>query len=206
VTKRVVDVLIATIGLILLAPLFAAIAVGVKLTSSGPVLFKQERIGRYGRPFNLYKFRSMVSDARNLQLQLTIGDDPRVTSFGRFLRKAKLDELPQLFNVVRGDMSVVGPRPEVPKYVALYPEDVRKRVLSVRPGLTDQAAITLDEECILAQAPDPEWTYVTEVMPSKLALYEQYVATHGLLVDLAIIARTVRRITFGRSPDKNRPR
>ena len=197
-TKRVVDVLTATIGLILLAPLFAAIAVGVKLTSSGPIFFKQERIGLGGRPFDLYKFRSMVADASSLGPQLTIGDDPRITSFGRFLRRTKLDELPQLFNVLRGDMSIVGPRPEVPKYVALYPQGVRERVLSVRPGLTDQAAITLDEERVLAQAADPEWTYVSEVLPSKLALYEQYVATHGLLGDLAIIARTVLRITFGR--------
>ncbi len=197
-TKRVVDVLLATIGLILLAPLFAGIAVGVKVTSSGPVIFKQERIGLRGRPFDLYKFRSMVADASNLGPQLTVGDDPRVTRLGRFLRRFKLDELPQLFNVLRGDMSIVGPRPEVPKYVALYPQGVRERVLSVRPGLTDQAAITLDEERMLAQAADPELTYVSEVLPSKLALYEQYVAAHGLLVDLTIIARTVQRITFGR--------
>jgi lipopolysaccharide/colanic/teichoic acid biosynthesis glycosyltransferase len=198
VTKRVVDVLLATTGLILLAPLFAAIAVGVKVTSSGPVIFKQERIGLRGRPFNLYKFRSMVADASNRGLQLTVGDDPRVTRLGRFLRRFKLDELPQLFNVLRGEMSIVGPRPEVPKYVALYPEGVRERVLSVRPGLTDQAAITLDEERMLAQSADPERTYVSEVLPSKLALNEQYVASHGLLVDLAIIARTFQRITFGR--------
>ena len=197
-TKRVLDVLLVTIGLILLAPLFAGIAVGVKVTSSGPVMFKQERIGLRGRPFNLYKFRSMVADASNLGPQLTVGDDPRVTPLGRFLRRFKLDELPQFFNVLRGDMSIVGPRPEVPKYVALYPRGVRERVLSVRPGLTDQAAITLDEERMLAQAADPELTYVSEVLPSKLALYEQYVATHDLLVDLAIIARTVRRIAFGR--------
>jgi lipopolysaccharide/colanic/teichoic acid biosynthesis glycosyltransferase len=198
VTKRVVDVLLATTGLILLAPLFAAIAVGVKVTSSGPVIFKQERIGLRGRPFNLYKFRSMVADASNRGLQLTVGNDPRVTRLGRFLRRFKLDELPQLFNVLRGEMSIVGPRPEVPKYVALYPEGVRERVLSVRPGLTDQAAITLDEERMLAQSADPESTYVSELLPFKLALYEQYVATQGLLVDLAIIARTVRRITLGR--------
>lgn len=198
-TKRVVDVLLATIGLTLLAPLLVAIAVAVRVTSSGPAIFTQERIGLHGRPFNLYKFRSMVAGASNLGPQLTIGDDPRVTPLGRFLRRFKLDELPQLFNVLRGDMSIVGPRPEVPKYVALYPQDVRERVLSVRPGLTDQAAITLDEERMLAHAADPELIYVSEVLPSKLALYEEYVATHGFLVDLAIIARTVHRITFGRA-------
>jgi lipopolysaccharide/colanic/teichoic acid biosynthesis glycosyltransferase len=198
VTTRFVDVLAATIGLILLSPFFAVIAVGVKLTSTGPVFFKQERIGRGGRPFYLYKFRSMIVDAESRGLQLTIGNDPRVTRFGRFLRRTKLDELPQLFNVVLGDMSVVGPRPEVAKYVALYPPDVRERVLSIRPGLTDQAAVMLDEERILEEAADPEWAYVHQVLPSKLALYEQYVRTHGLIVDLAIIARTVLLIAFGR--------
>jgi len=196
VTKRGIDVLIAALGLVLLSPLLASIAAGIKLSSPGPVLFGQERVGRGGRPFRLYKFRSMVADAPSRGPQLTVGDDPRVTAFGRFLRRTKLDELPQLINILRGDMSIVGPRPEVPKYVALYPQEVRERVLSVRPGLTDQAAITLDEERVLAQAADPEWTYVSEVLPSKLALYEQYVATHGLLVDLAIIARTVLRITL----------
>lgn len=195
--KRVLDVLIATLGLVLLSPLLASIAAGIKMTSIGPVFFAQERIGRGERPFRLYKFRSMIADAPSSGLQLTVGDDPRVTRFGRFLRRTKLDELPQLLNVVLGDMSIVGPRPEVAKYVALYPQDVRERVLSVRPGLTDQAAVTLDEERMLAQAADPEWTYVSQVLPSKLALYEQYVATHGLLGDLAIIARTVLRITLG---------
>jgi lipopolysaccharide/colanic/teichoic acid biosynthesis glycosyltransferase len=199
VTKRIIDVLVATLGLILLSPLFASIAIGIKATSSGPVFFQQERIGRGGRPFRLYKFRSMIADAQSRGLQLTVGNDPRVTAFGRFLRRMKLDELPQLFNVLRGDMSIVGPRPEVAKYVALYPQEVRERVLSVRPGLTDQAAVTLDEERMLAGSADPERTYVSEVLPSKLELYDQYVAAHGLLVDLAIIARTVRCIAFGRS-------
>ena len=198
-TKRIIDVLIATLGLVLLSPLFVSIAVVLKATSSGPVLFAQERIGRWGRPFTLYKFRSMVVAAPSDGLLLTIGDDPRVTGFGRLLRRTKLDELPQLFNVLRGDMSIVGPRPEVAKYVALYPQQVRDRILSLRPGLTDQAAVTLDEESILAQAADPEWTYVSQVLPSKLALYEQYVAAHGFFVDLRIIGRTMLRIAFGRS-------
>jgi lipopolysaccharide/colanic/teichoic acid biosynthesis glycosyltransferase len=198
VTKRIVDVLVSTIGLILLMPVFAGIAAGVKITSKGPVLFGQERIGRGGRPFTIYKFRSMVVDAASRGLPLTVGNDPRVTFFGRFLRRTKLDELPQLFNVLRGDMSLVGPRPEVAKYVAVYPPDVRDRVLSVRPGLTDRAAVTLDEEGILAQAVDPEWTYMHEVLPQKLALYEQYVVGHGFLGDLAIIVRTVLYVALGR--------
>jgi lipopolysaccharide/colanic/teichoic acid biosynthesis glycosyltransferase len=197
VTKRLVDVLVAGTGLILLSPLFAAIALGVKLTSSGPVLFRQERIGRGGRPFALYKFRSMLANAPSDGLLITVQNDPRITPFGKLLRRTKLDELPQVLNILRGDMSLVGPRPEVAKYVALYPQDVRERVLSVRPGLTDEAAIMLDEERVLAQAPDPEWTYVHQVLPAKLALQEQYVARRGLFVDLEIMVRTMLHIALG---------
>jgi lipopolysaccharide/colanic/teichoic acid biosynthesis glycosyltransferase len=197
VTKRLVDVLVAGTGLILLSPLFAAIALGVKLTSSGPVLFRQERIGRGGRPFALYKFRSMLANAPSDGLLITVQNDPRITPFGKLLRRTKLDELPQVLNILRGDMSLVGPRPEVAKYVALYPQDVRERILSVRPGLTDEAAIMLDEERVLAQAPDPEWTYVHQVLPAKLALQEQYVARRGLFVDLEIMVRTMLHIALG---------
>ncbi len=195
-TKRFVDLAIATLGLILLSPVFAAIALGVKLTSTGPVFFRQERIGLGGRPFTLYKFRSMVVDAERRGLQLTVGNDPRITALGRYLRRTKLDELPQLVNIVLGNMSLVGPRPEVAKYVELYPAEIRERVLSVRPGLTDQAVVTLDEERMLANAADPEWTYVNRILPPKLALYEQYVATHGLAVDFTIIVRTLMHITI----------
>jgi lipopolysaccharide/colanic/teichoic acid biosynthesis glycosyltransferase len=142
----------------------------------------------------------MVVDAERRGPLITVGRDPRITPLGRLLRRWKLDELPQLLNVLRGQMSVVGPRPEVAKYVALYPTDVRERVLSIRPGLTDPAVIALDEERVLGNAPDPEWTYLHLLLPAKLALYERYVATHGLAVDLAIIARTILRVALRPRP------
>jgi len=191
VTKRSVDILVAALGLIVLAPVFAVIAGAIKFTSPGPIFFRQERVGRSGIIFRIFKFRSMVVDAPLTGPPLTIGDDPRLTNVGRILRKSKLDEIPQLINVLRGEMSLVGPRPEVPRYVAAYPREARERVLSVRPGMTDQAAVSLDEERLLAAATDAEWTYVHRVLPRKIALYEQYVARHGLLVDIAIIGRTL---------------
>jgi lipopolysaccharide/colanic/teichoic acid biosynthesis glycosyltransferase len=184
-------VLAAAFGLILLSPVLVCIAVAVKATSKGPVFFKQERVGRYGEAFLLWKFRSMVVDAQEKGPALTARNDWRVTGVGKVLRATKVDELPQLLNVLRGDMSLVGPRPEVPQFVAFWPEDVKQRVLSVRPGLTDNAAISIDEQAMLASAADPEWTYVHDVMPMKLAAYELYVASHPLRVDLAILGRTI---------------
>ncbi len=192
--KRLVDVVAAIFGLILLSPVLACIAVAVKATSEGPVFFAQERVGRHGKTFVIWKFRSMVVDAPEKGPALTTRMDRRVTSVGRVLRATKADELPQLLNVLRGDMSLVGPRPEVPKFVAYWPSDVKQRVLSVRPGLTDNAVISIDEEAMLASATDPEWTYVHDVLPMKLALYERYVANHPLRVDLAILGRTLLRV------------
>jgi lipopolysaccharide/colanic/teichoic acid biosynthesis glycosyltransferase len=189
--KRLVDVLAAAFGLILLSPVLVCVAVAVKATSRGPVFFKQERVGRHGAAFLLWKFRSMVVDAPEKGPALTTRNDWRVTGVGRVLRATKADELPQLLNVLRGDMSLVGPRPEVPKFVAFWPSDVKQRVLSVRPGLTDSAAISIDEQAMLASATDPEWTYVHDVVPMKLASYERYVASHPLRVDLAILGRTI---------------
>jgi lipopolysaccharide/colanic/teichoic acid biosynthesis glycosyltransferase len=192
--KRLIDVVGAAFGLMLLSPVLLCIAVAVKATSFGPALFRQKRVGRYGRTFLLLKFRSMVVDAADKGPALTTRSDWRVTAVGRFLRATKADELPQLVNVLRGDMSLVGPRPEVPKFVAFWPEDVKQRVLAVRPGLTDTAAISIDEGALLASAADPEWTYVHEVLPIKLALYEQYAANHPLRVDLAILGKTVLHV------------
>ena len=189
--KRLVDVVVAICGLILLLPVLACIALAVKATSKGPVFFAQERVGRHGKAFVLWKFRSMVVGAPEKGPALTTRMDRRVTSVGKVLRATKADELPQLLNVLRGDMSLVGPRPEVPKFVAYWPSDVKQRVLSVRPGLTDNAVISIDEQAMLASAADPEWTYVHDVLPMKLALYERYVANHPLRVDLAILGRTI---------------
>ena len=188
--KRLFDVAASAAGLLLLAPLLLAIAVWIRLDSPGPVFFRQERVGLRGQPFRIFKFRSMRAD--NAGPQVTVGADKRITRSGRFIRAYKLDELPQLLNVLLGDMSIVGPRPEVPRYVALYPATVRDEVLSVRPGMTDWASVQYrSESALLAQSPDPERTYVETVLPAKLALCQQYVRERSLLLDLKIIAMTL---------------
>jgi lipopolysaccharide/colanic/teichoic acid biosynthesis glycosyltransferase len=190
-SKRLFDVLAATAGLIVLAPVMLAIALWIRLDSPGPALYRQRRVGRHGRLFDIYKFRTMVQrpdDGR----QLTVGQDPRITRAGRFLRRTKLDELPQLLNVVQGTMSLVGPRPEVPRYVDRYPPEVRQTVLSVAPGITDLAAILYkDENDILGRAPDPERAYVETILPVKLAYYQRYVRERSFWLDLHIIFRTL---------------
>ena len=188
--KRLFDVAASAAGLLLLAPLLLAIALWIRLDSPGPVFFRQERVGLRGQPSRIFKFRSMRAD--NAGPQITVGADDRITRSGRFIRAYKLDELPQLLNVLLGDMSIVGPRPEVPRYVALYPADVRDEGLSVRPGMTDWASVQYrSESALLAQSPDPERTYVETVLPAKLALCQQYVRERSLLLDLKIIAMTL---------------
>lgn len=188
--KRLFDLGAACLGLLLLSPVLVVIALWIKRDSPGPVFFRQERVGLQGKPFRIYKFRSMRVD--NAGLQITVGEDARITPSGRFIRAYKLDELPQLINVVLGDMSIVGPRPEVPRYVKLYPEAVRTQVLSVRPGITDLASVQYrSESTLLAQSADPERTYIDEVMPAKLALCQRYVQERSFLLDLKIIAMTI---------------
>lgn len=194
--KRLFDLSFACLGLILLSPLLVLVAVLVALSSSGPVFFLQERVGLNGRTFMLFKFRSMrpTSESKG---QLTVGNrDPRVTTIGYYLRKYKLDEIPQLINVLKGEMSLVGPRPEVPKYVAMYNEKQRK-VLSVRPGITDLASIAYrNENEILAESDNPEQTYIDEVMPDKLALNLEYVRRRSLVYDLQLILKTLRVVIY----------
>jgi lipopolysaccharide/colanic/teichoic acid biosynthesis glycosyltransferase len=193
-SKRLFDVLAAAGGLILLAPLLLAIALWIRLDSPGPALFRQRRVGRHGRLFDIYKFRTMVERPDDVRL-LTIGRDPRITRAGRFLRRTKLDELPQLLNVVEGTMSLVGPRPEVPRYVDRYPPAVRRTVLSVAPGITDLAAILYkDENDILGRALDPERAYVETILPVKLEYYQRYVRERSFWLDLRIIFRTLAAI------------
>ncbi|MFC5547658.1 sugar transferase [Massilia aerilata] len=193
-SKRSFDLLAAGAGLLLLAPLLLAVALWVRLDSRGPVLFRQVRIGRHGVPFEIYKFRTMTDRPYGAR-QLTVGQDPRVTRAGRFLRHYKLDELPQLLNVLEGSMSLVGPRPEVPRYVACYPPAVRNTVLSVRPGVTDLAAILYrDESAILGRAQDPERAYVDTILPVKLEYYQRYVRERSFWLDLRIIFRTLAAI------------
>jgi lipopolysaccharide/colanic/teichoic acid biosynthesis glycosyltransferase len=192
--KRLFDVLAAGAGVLVLAPLLLAVALWIKLDSPGPVLFRQVRVGRHGVPFEIYKFRTM-RHRPDSGAQLTVGQDPRVTRAGRFLRHYKLDELPQLFNVLEGTMSLVGPRPEVPRYVECYPPAVRNTVLSVAPGITDLAAILYkDESAILGQARDPERTYVDTILPVKLEYYQRYVRERSFWLDLRIIFRTLAAI------------
>lgn len=194
--KRLFDILASALGLLLLSPLLLGVALWIKWDSPGPVMFRQERVGRFGRPFFIHKFRSMWVDAPALGPQITIGEDPRITRSGRFIRRSKLDELPQLWDVLRGAMSLVGPRPEVPRYVALYPAELRELVLSVRPGITDPASLEFrDESSVLAAAADPERAYVEVLLPRKLALSCAYVREASLARDLAIIWRTVRSIS-----------
>lgn len=195
--KRAFDMAFSLVLLVLLLPLLLVFALAVTITSPGGAFFRQVRVGRGGREFRLLKFRSMRpgSEAKG---QLTIGGrDPRITGVGYFLRKTKLDELPQLWNVLIGDMSVVGPRPEVPKYVALYTAEQRA-VLGVRPGITGMASLDyIDENELLACAADPEKAYVEEVMPAKLALDLRYVRERSFLLDLRIILATVGKVFGG---------
>lgn len=189
-SKRLFDIGAAAVGLLLLLPLLLAVAAWIKLDSRGPVLFRQQRVGRRGVHFTILKFRTMNTQARGPLL--TVADDRRVTRAGRLLRRAKLDELPQLFNVLAGTMSLVGPRPEVPRYVACYPPATRALVLSVAPGITDWAAIHFrDENALLARAADPERAYIDTILPVKLAYYERYVRERTMASDLHILLRTL---------------
>lgn len=190
--KRLIDVLLSAFGLLVLSPVMVAVAVWIKLDSRGAVFFRQERMGRFGVPFRIHKFRTMRQSESTGPL-ITVGADPRITRAGAFLRRTKLDELPQLIDVLQGNMSLVGPRPEVPRYVALYPVDLRRKLLSVRPGITDVASLEYrDENQRLAQAADPEWEYVNVVMPAKLRLAEYYVDHASLRLDLQLILKTIR--------------
>ena len=192
--KRCFDFAVSLVGIVLLSPVLVAIAIAVKCSSRGPVLFLQERVGRSFRRFKIYKYRTMVVDAPKLGLQITAGEDPRITGVGRFLRKWKLDELPQLFNVLTGDMSLVGPRPEVPRYVDMFREEYAC-VLSVRPGITDPASLKYrDEASILAKSTDPEQTYLHEILPEKIMLAKEYVAQASLRGDIVLIWKTIRHV------------
>lgn len=194
-SKRLFDLLLSSLGLLVLGPGLLLIALAVKLDSSGPVFFRQERVGRWGKPFRIHKFRTMRHDPQGSGLQITVGADSRITRIGHLLRASKLDELPQLIDVWLGDMSLVGPRPEVPRYVAHYPAALREKVLSVRPGITDIASIEYrDESAVLARAKDPEHAYIHEVMPHKLALAASYVDQASVWLDVKLIWRTIRVI------------
>lgn len=196
--KRTFDLVASVIGLVVLAPAMAVIGILVKRDSDGPALFKQERVGRGGVPFTLLKFRTMASAKVPAGPLLTVSTDTRITSVGAKLRASKLDELPQLINVLRGDMSIVGPRPEVARYVEMWSEEDRRVILSVRPGITDPATLRLRrEEHLLAEQPDPEAFYQGELLPRKISLYREYVASRSFGSDLVLIVRTITGVVAG---------
>ena len=190
-SKRLFDIVAATAGLVVLSPLFAATALWIKIDSPGPVLFRQQRVGRNGELFDIIKFRTMQMDAPT-STQLTVEHDRRITRVGKFLRRYKLDEFPQLINVIQGSMSLVGPRPEVPRYVACYPADVREIVLSVAPGITDWASICYKEEnAILGRTANPEQAYLETILPAKLKYNVRYVQERNFWTDIRIIFSTL---------------
>lgn len=193
--KRVFDTVVSAAALVATSPALAVVAVAIKASSPGPVLFTQERVGQYGRTFRIHKFRTMRPDHDGLAVSGT--GDPRVTRIGAILRRTKLDEIPQFFDVLRGDMSLVGPRPEVPEYVAQWPTEMRPVILSVRPGITDPASIEFrNEGDELALAPDPESHYVNSILPKKAAAYVDYVQHRSLAGDLKILGNTAKVVLF----------
>ena len=192
--KRLFDICASAFGILILTVPFIIVSIAIKIESKGPVIFKQERVGLNGKHFKIWKFRSMVVNAESKGLQITSKEDCRVTKVGKIIRKLKIDELAQLFNVLFGQMSFVGPRPEVPKYVEMYTEEQRK-VLSVKPGITDLASIEYcDENNLLDSSEDPEKTYIEEIMPKKLALNIEYIEKAGFFYDIGLIFKTFARI------------
>ena len=191
--KRLLDIVVSFVGLVALSPLFLSIAIRIKRDSKGPVFYRGERVGRFGKPFKIYKFRTMVIDADKLGDSSTPADDPRITKVGRFLRsKYQLDEIPQLINVLKGDMSLIGPRPQVPWAVELYTEE-EKAILSVRPGMTDYASARFPNEGeILHGSTAPDKDYLEKIAPGKTRLQLEYVKNHSLWVDFKILVRTFR--------------
>ena len=195
--KRAMDIVLSAFGIAVLSPVLAIIAIAIVLDSKGGVFYRQVRVGKDGKEFRIFKFRSMVSDADKRGLLITVGADSRITRVGKILRKTKLDELAQLFNVFIGDMSFVGPRPEVPRYVAMY-TPAQRNVLLVRPGITDYASVAYrDENDLLEGADDPERIYIEQIMPAKLELNRQYLSQIGVWTDIKLIFATVMAVVKG---------
>jgi len=193
--KRLFDIVFSFLGLVLLFPVFIIVALMVKLDSKGPVFYKGLRIGRWGKPFWIYKFRTMVPGADKIGGPSTAADDPRLTKVGKFLRKYQLDELPQLINVLKGEMSFVGPRPEVPQYIELLSKEEKEKILSVRPGMTDYASLwNFHEGEILKGSPDPEKVYLEKIRPKKIELQLKYIEDQSFWLDIKLILKTIFKI------------
>jgi len=196
--KRFFDLIFSTLGLIIASPLLAILSLAIKISSPGPVFFRGKRIGKNEKPFKIYKFRSMVENAEELGGPSTASDDPRLTKIGLFLKKFQLDELPQLINVIRGQMSFVGPRPEVKMYVDMMTEEERNTILSVSPGMTDLASLwNFHEGEILKGSADPEKTYLEKIRPEKIRLQIKYVKERSFLLDIKIILKTILKAFYG---------
>lgn len=199
--KRALDVTGSILGLVLLAPLFLIVSIAIKLDTPGPVFFRQQRVGRRGRLFRIYKFRSMRTRAVAGDTALTVHADKRITRVGAFLRRTKIDEIPQLLNVLSGDMSLVGPRPEVPEFMRFYSPEQRSIILAMRPGMTDYAAILFrNESALLDQHRDPVAVYRHKIMPIKFVHYERYSREISVTNDVRIILATVLLLAFGSVP------
>jgi lipopolysaccharide/colanic/teichoic acid biosynthesis glycosyltransferase len=195
--KRAFDVIFSFLGLIVISPLLGIIALLIKLNSSGPVFYRGERVGKEGKVFRIFKFRTMVENAERLGGPSTAGDDPRLTRIGNFLKKYQLDELPQLINVLRGEMSFVGPRPEVKMYVDMMTPEERKTILSIKPGMTDLASFwNFHEGEVLKGSSDPEKTYLEKIRPEKIRLQMEYLKNRSFLLDLKIIIKTILKIFY----------
>lgn len=195
ISKRIFDLFFVTLGLMILFPVFVLVPLWIKSDSKGPVFFRQERVGKAGKIFWIFKFRTMLVNAESIGTKITVGKDPRITQSGAFLRQYKLDELPQLLNVLKGEMSLVGPRPEVPEFVDYWPDEIRELVLSVPPGITDYASIEFrNENDLLQGASDPVEKYIKEIIPIKLDYYVRYIHARSIMLDCYLILRTLGTI------------
>ena len=194
--KRTFDFLFALIALITLSPLLVSLALLIKIDSRGPIFFRQQRVGKKGKIFRVYKFRTMIKKAgKNQEEVFAVGEDKRITRMGNFLRRWKIDELPQLINIFKGEMSLVGPRPELPKYVNFYPSEKRKQILSVRPGMTSLASIKFSQERgTLIKSNNPEKDYLNKILPQKMSLDLEYVKKQSFFIDLLLIIKTIKKI------------
>lgn len=196
--KRILDIVASSIGLVITALLFLVISILIKRKSPGPVFYRGTRIGKNGKPFRIFKFRTMVDNAEKFGGPSTAGDDPRLLKIGKFLKQYQLDELPQLINVLRGEMSLVGPRPEVKIYIDMMAEEEREIILSAKPGMTDLASLwNFHESEILKGSPDPEKTYQEKIRPTKIKLQLEYVKTRSFLIDFKIIIKTISKVFYG---------
>ena len=198
IIKRMFDVVFSILGMVLLFPILLPIAILIKSESNGPIFFRQSRVGLRGKIFQIHKLRTMYVNSENIG-RITIGNDRRITNFGKFLRRYKIDELPQLIDVLSGNMSIVGPRPEIEEYVDTYPKDIKKKILSVKPGITDYASITMiDESLLLANYSNPQEAYAKSVLPKKLELSSKYVENNNIFLDIKIILLTLQKIILKR--------